>query len=261
MRLKTLTGSTADFHACSVPEDLAEAEAWLLTPDSPILVLGSAQQESAADNDAASRAGVAVTKRRSGGGAVYVDPARCLWIDVVLPPHDARWSDDVREVRYWLGETWQRALAQIRISTRLYRGGLEQTPRGRLVCFAALGPGEVMVGARKIVGISQRRSRAGARFQCIVYDRWDAADVLNVLDLPDSDRQAAAAELAARATGIGPRLDELRAAMVARTAGDLTGWDMLATDPCTANMGPWRSTQSAHWYAASRLNSRSTSPK
>lgn len=215
MRLKNLTGSTAEFHARPVPEDLTEAETWLFMPDSRSLVLGSAQQESIADSDVAARADVMVAKRRSGGGAVYVDPARCLWVDVVVPPHDKRWSDDVREATYWLGETWQRALGRIGVDTQLYRGGMEQTPWGRLVCFAALGPGEVLVGDRKLVGISQRRSRVGVRFQCIAYDRWDAADVLGLLDLSDTDRHAAAADLAARAIGVGPRLDELRAAIVA----------------------------------------------
>lgn len=214
MRLKNLTGSTADFHARTVPEDLTEAEAWLFVPDGRSLVLGSAQQESIADSAAAARAGVEVAKRRSGGGAVYVDPSRCLWVDVVVPRHDVRWSDDVREATYWLGEVWQRALATIGLKTRLYRDGLEQTPWGRLVCFAALGPGEVLVGDRKVVGISQRRTRAGARFQCITYDHWNAADVLDLLDLSTADREAAAADLADRATGVGTHLDELRTAVI-----------------------------------------------
>ncbi|NYI44654.1 lipoate-protein ligase A [Nocardioides aromaticivorans] len=219
MRLLELTGSIADFHARPIPDDLPEAEAWSYRPPGRGLVLGSAQQESIADLAAAERAGIAVAKRRSGGGAVYVDPARCVWVDVVLPPHDERWSDDVREATYWLGEAWQRALASLGIDTRLYRGGLEQTPWGRLVCFAALGPGEVLVGDRKLVGISQRRTRAGARFQCIAYDRWDAHDVLDLLDLSDADRTAAAADLATRATGVGDHLDALRAAIVAELLG------------------------------------------
>ncbi|HWJ10005.1 MAG TPA: hypothetical protein VNS46_11540 [Nocardioides sp.] len=216
MRLLERTGSIADFHARPIPDELAEAEVWSYRPPGRGLVLGSAQQEEIADHAAAARAGVVVAKRRSGGGAVYVDPARCVWVDVVLPPHDERWSDDVREATYWLGEAWQRALASLGIDTRLYRGGLEQTPWGRLVCFAALGPGEVLVGDRKLVGISQRRTRAGARFQCIAYDRWDAADVLDLLDLSEDDRRAAAADLAGRATGVGAHLDALREAVLAQ---------------------------------------------
>lgn len=214
MRLLELTGSIADFHDRPIPDDLAEAEVWSYRPPGRGLVLGSAQTDEIADLAAAERAGVAVAKRRSGGGAVYVDPERCVWVDVVLPTHDERWSNDVREATYWLGEAWQRALGRIGLETRLYRGGLEQTPWGRLVCFAALGPGEVLVGDRKVVGISQRRTRAGARFQCIAYDRWDAADVLDLLAMTDADRGEAADDLATRATGVGDHLDDLRAAIV-----------------------------------------------
>ena len=42
----------------------------------------------------------------------------------------------------------------------------------RRICFAGVGGGEVMLGDRKVVGISQRRVRAGARFQCAYYQQW-----------------------------------------------------------------------------------------
>jgi lipoate-protein ligase A len=219
VRLLTLTGSIADFHACQVPDDLDGAEAWLFEPEHRALVLGSAQQESTADTRKAQSAGVEVVRRRSGGGAVYVDPARCLWLDVVVPRHDERWSDDVRKATYWLGEAWQRALNAVGVDAELYRGGLEQTPWGRLVCFAALGPGEVVIDDRKVVGISQRRTKDGARFQCIVYDHWNPRDVLDLLELDDDDRRRAEADLVDRASGVGPRLGELRAAILAELVG------------------------------------------
>jgi hypothetical protein len=40
------------------------------------------------------------------------------------------------------------------------------------VCFAGIGPGEVMVGQSKLVGVSQRRTRSAARFQTMVHLRW-----------------------------------------------------------------------------------------
>ncbi|TWG98521.1 biotin/lipoate A/B protein ligase family protein [Nocardioides sp. J9] len=215
MRVLQLTGSMADFHARAVPDDLTGAEVWLFEPNRRGLVLGSAQQETTADPAATALAGVEVVRRRSGGGAVYVDPARCVWVDVVVPPGDPRWSDDVRASAYWLGGAWQRALQALGVDAELYEGGLEQTPWGRLVCFAALGPGEVLVGGRKAVGISQRRTRAGARFQCIAYDRWEPADVLGLLQMTDEDRREAAADLADRAVGVGDRLADLRDAVVA----------------------------------------------
>jgi hypothetical protein len=88
------------------------------------------------------------------------------------------------------------------------------------VCFGALGPGEVLIDGRKAVGVSQRRTRAGARFQCIVYDRWNPDDVLDLLELSDVDRQRAGAELADIATGVGDRLDDLRQAIVEVLVGE-----------------------------------------
>lgn len=218
VRILTVTGSIADFHARPIPEGLTEAEVWSFQPDGPALVLGSAQDHTVADADATAAAGVDVVRRRSGGGAVFVDPAHSVWVDVIVPPTDPRWSDDVRRSVLWLGEAWQRALARVGITTELYVDGLEKTPWGRLVCFAALGPGEVLVGERKLVGISQRRTRAGARFQCIVYDRWDPSDVLDLVHLSDADRDLARADLADRATGVGDRLDEVRTAILAELA-------------------------------------------
>ncbi|MDQ6524988.1 hypothetical protein RB608_15320 [Nocardioides sp. LHD-245] len=214
MLLREVTGSIADFHSRPIPDDLTEAEIWSFVPTGPALVLGSAQDHTVADAAAVTAAGVDVVRRRSGGGAVYVDPARSVWLDVVVPRDDSRWSDDVRASAYWLGEAWQRALATLGVAAQVYRGGLEQTPWGRLVCFAALGPGEVLVGDRKLVGISQRRTRTGARFQCIAYERWDPYDVLDLVDLSADDRAAAAADLADRAIGVGPHLAALRTAVL-----------------------------------------------
>ncbi|WP_460787405.1 lipoyl protein ligase domain-containing protein [Nocardioides maradonensis] len=219
MRLLHVDGSVADFHARVIPEGLDVAEVWLFTPSERALVLGSAQPESAADLARAAAEGVSVIRRRSGGGAVYVDPARSLWLDVVVPQSDPRWSDDVRASTYWLGEAWLRALTGVGLDASLYRGGLESTDWGRQVCFGALGPGEVLVEGRKAVGISQRRTKDGARLQCIVYDRWDPYDVLDRLVLSDEDRARAGADLADVAAGVGDRLPEVRDAILAELLG------------------------------------------
>jgi lipoate-protein ligase A len=75
----------------------------------------------------------------------------------------------------WLGEAWALALADLgHPGGAVHRGGLECGVLGPVVCFAGTGPGEVLVEGEKVVGISQRRTRAGARFQCSVPLRWDA---------------------------------------------------------------------------------------
>jgi hypothetical protein len=54
------------------------------------------------------------------------------------------------------------------------------------VCFAGIGPGEVLLHGVKLVGISQRRSRPGSRFQCAVHTGWRPDELVGLLraDVP-----------------------------------------------------------------------------
>ncbi|HEY6533729.1 MAG TPA: hypothetical protein VIY72_15585, partial [Acidimicrobiales bacterium] len=84
--------------------------------------------------------------------------------------------DDVAGAAEWGGEAGVAALGELGLAGgEVHRGGLVRTPLAPVVCFAGIGPGEVLLGGRKVVGISQRRTRNGARFQCSVPLRWDAA--------------------------------------------------------------------------------------
>jgi lipoate-protein ligase A len=85
-----------------------------------------------------------------------------------------------------------------------------------LVCFAGLGPGEVLVDGRKVVGLSQRRTRAGARFHCAALRVWDVHALLDTLALSDDERARAAAELETAAAGLDVDLTVLEGEMVAR---------------------------------------------
>jgi lipoate-protein ligase A len=89
-----------------------------------------------------------------------------------------------------------------------------------VVCFAGLGPGEVSVNGRKVVGISQRRSRQGARFQCAALLEWRPQEMVDLFGLKPADR--ASADLGERAVGLAdllagdaPSPEELAAAFVA----------------------------------------------
>lgn len=114
-------------------------------------------------------------------------------------------SDDVGHAFLWLGEAWARALtggswfAPASGSLRVHRGGLVCPNRwGRLVCFAGVGPGEVVAGDgddAKVVGMSQRRTRSGALFQCAVPLAWDPRSLVELLALSDDDRERAGADL------------------------------------------------------------------
>ena len=52
----------------------------------------------------------------------------------------------------------------------------------------ASGPARCCAGGRKLVGISQRRTRAGARFQCAVHVRVVAGPLTPLLAGPLPDR-------------------------------------------------------------------------
>jgi lipoate-protein ligase A len=190
------TGSAAAFHARALP-DPVERAVHVFDVERPALVLGSTQADAVADAGACRAAGVEVVRRRSGGGAVLLDPDDVVWVDVELPRPDPLWVDDVGRAAWWVGEAWVGALGELGVGgLEVHRRSLERGRWGELVCFAGLGPGEVTGGGRKVVGLSQRRSRSGARFQCAVPRRWDPVRLAGLLALPDGQRSALAADLA-----------------------------------------------------------------
>jgi lipoate-protein ligase A len=178
-------------------------------------VLGSGQPETVADASACEAAGVEVVRRRSGGGAVLLRPGEVLWVDVLVPAGDPLWDDDVGRAAHWLGEAWVAALAAAGSPGpyHVHRGpmvrGAPVHGGTDLVCFAGLGPGEVTDAAgAKVVGISQRRTRAVARFQCLALARWDPSAIAALLDV--EDRAALAADLTDVAVGVGVDLRSLQ---------------------------------------------------
>lgn len=191
--------SAGAFHALEVP-DPAERAVWVAAPSEPALVLGSAQPPS----DVRAGAPIDVVRRRSGGGAVLVVPEDVLWVDLIVPAGDARWDDDVGRAAHWLGAVWVAALAELGVTADVHTGPLVRTRWSAQVCFAGLGPGEVTIDGRKVVGISQRRTRRAARFQCAALGRWDPAALLDLLDIA-----ATATDLEAAAAGTGVPLDDL----------------------------------------------------
>ncbi len=166
--VERLRGSPAELHAIPMPDPVRRA-VWILDATEPALVLGSTQPEVVVD-------GLAVCRRNSGGGAVLVRPGEVLWIDVLVPRTDERWDDDVGRAAHWLGETWRDALGTGTVHT----GALVHTFLSSQICFAGVGPGEVLIEGRKVVGISQRRTRAGARFQCVVLRAWDPSELARI---------------------------------------------------------------------------------
>ena len=199
------------FHALALPEPLERA-VWVCDAAAPALVLGSTQPEEVVDRAACARAGVEVVRRRSGGGAVLVVPGDLLWVDLLVPRADPLWHDDVGTAFHWVGDLFAAVLAHHGQPAVVHRGGLVEGGWGREVCFAGLGPGEVTVGDAKVVGLAQRRSRHGARFQCAVLHRWDPGALLGLLRLPAEAR----ADLADVATGLSTPPDDVLATLLER---------------------------------------------
>jgi lipoate-protein ligase A len=203
--VERLRGSAGEFHGRDVAPGTGR-QVWVQEVERPALVLGSTQPDELADRAAAARAGVEVVRRRSGGGAVLVEPGGTVWVDVVVPPGDPLWDDDVGRATHWVGEAWATALAVCGVPDAVvHRGGLVTTPWSRQVCFAGLGPGEVTIDGRKAVGVAQRRTRHGARFQVAALLRWDPTSLVPLLRLEDPDR--AVVDLATRAVAL-PVADE-----------------------------------------------------
>jgi lipoate-protein ligase A len=184
---------------------------WFVEVDRPTLVLGSTQPDTLVDRGRAAAAGVDVVRRHSGGGAVLLRPGETVWADVFLPADDPLTDSDVGRAFLWLGRVWARALASVGVAGATVHEGAPQPPTAwsAAVCFAGLGPGEVTVDGAKVVGISQRRRREGALFQCGALVRWAPFDLLDLLARPDDGRAAAGGSLDPVAAGTGVDPDRL----------------------------------------------------
>lgn len=213
-RVETVVGATESLF--EPPASYARSVRFLEPTDCAV-VLGSAQPASHVDHLRAAAASVQVVRRRTGGSAVFLAPGSVVWADFTLPAGDVLWSDDVGRAFWWLGDAWAAALAAAGVDGAVvWRGGLVTSPWSHRVCFAGLGPGEVTVGQAKVVGMSQRRTRAGALFQCAVVVQWDPAHLVDVLALDDEARPVIARELTKAAVGVGaPVAQRLPDALVA----------------------------------------------
>jgi lipoate-protein ligase A len=195
-------GSATDLHARELDPGPTGRRVEVLEVERTALVLGSTQQESAADPAAVLATGAEVVRRRSGGGAVLLMPGRSTWVDVTIARADPLWQEDVAVAFHWLGWAWANAARHFGVDAHVHTDRPNENPWSRRVCFAGLGAGEVVVGHRKLVGISQRRTREGARFQCIVHRTWDPVPLLGLLALEDLERARAITQLVDVATGL-----------------------------------------------------------
>ncbi len=183
-RLDRSSDSVEAFHSREVPAP-ASAELWWHEIEAAALVLGSTQDDSIVDRQACRSAGVDVVRRRSGGGAVLLTPGEVTWLDVIVPAGGRGWSPDVHRPMVWLGQHLAAVIDELVGSDRrvqVHTGALASTEWSSQVCFDGLGAGEVLLDGRKLVGMSQRRTRHAARLQCCWYSSYDAEALVSLLD-------------------------------------------------------------------------------
>ncbi len=169
-QVHNVTLSASEMHSRDLP---AQRGIWNVAIANTALVLGSSQNINVVDQVACRQANVEVVHRRTGGGAVYLALGEHLWVDVVVPRGDPLWIDDVVISSQWIGDVWSRVLTNIGQShMTVHRRGIESSTWSDLICFAGVGPGEVLIDRKKVVGISQRRTSQAARFQCFIHRNW-----------------------------------------------------------------------------------------
>ena len=190
MRVEQRVGTVAELHALDpFGGDVPVAPSvWWCRPTDDAIVLGSRQHPELVDAEACRRAELSIVRRRSGGGAVLLRRNSILWVDAVLPTGVA--PDDVRGSMVWIGECWRDVLETPATGgLTVHDGAMQTSAWSELVCFAGVGPGEVMTGAGKLVGLSQRRTRHGIRVQALIYGESVTHDYRSIMrgDLPDDD--------------------------------------------------------------------------
>jgi lipoate-protein ligase A len=139
----------------------------------PTLVLGSTQDAGIVDTGALARRGLELVRRRSGGGAVLLEPERAVWIDTWVPRADPLWSDDVVHSGSWVGSWWAESLGDPRLD--VHQGPPIASRWSDRICFAGVAAGEVVYAGRKLVGVAQWRTRSGALTHSLAYlgIEWD----------------------------------------------------------------------------------------
>jgi lipoyl(octanoyl) transferase len=159
---------------------------------SPWVSLGSGQQSSDLDRSRIEAKGWGVLRRTSGGTAVLHQGQ--LGYALVLPTTHRLWQGDLVESYERLAEPLRLALDRLGIesepasATMRAEAKMNALTLAERICFAALGPFELMVDGRKVVGNSQiRRRRASTQHGVIqlVGGQSELAEVVAGASLPE----------------------------------------------------------------------------
>ena len=246
--------------AVGLPATQRPALRWYLARQ-PALILGNGQKPNAADLPACRESRVAVFRRTSGGTAVLLDED-AVNLEIALPAGHPLIGDDIARSYQWAGELWLEALRSLGIA------GIRAIPIAevralpplapddplRLACYGTLSPFEVVVGPRKVVGLSQVRRRSGALYQMSTYLRWRPEKLAALLALSPDQRAALTQRL--RDVTIG--LDEL-AGRVLSPADIMAAVEQSLTRRLGVTLKPGRWT-AAERAAAARIQTERFTP-
>jgi lipoate-protein ligase A len=213
--ISAATGATA-VHAASVQQEIDWIDLVLREPvtrpavrvwdyAAPEVVLGFSGEADGAMLERASAAGVRLSKRPTGGGAVLAGPW-LLGVSAVLPAQHPLVVASLPQSYRWFGIAHAAWLQGIGIAARAV--GEARAPKAPALpwaCFARLAHWEVEAGGGKIVGLAQCRRRNGTVFSAAVLVGTPPWGVLcGVLGEPLADagvlagRTASCAQLLAR---------------------------------------------------------------
>jgi lipoate---protein ligase len=190
-------------------------------PSAPAVVLGSTQPLATINESLVSSSGVDLVRRRSGGGAVFVAPGAQVWLDIFVPAGDPYFDVDVSKAAGFVGRLWRSSLIGLEgdeADLAVYDGPLVRSPWSRSWCYAGLGPGEVTLRGQKLVGLSQRRSRAGAWFFTMAYVGLDPSRDASFLSGSDEWRAGLAEELSRTQTSLVSGIADVASQLVASLA-------------------------------------------
>jgi lipoate-protein ligase A len=162
------------------------------------------------DLERCQRAGVQVLQRRAGGGALLLDEHMlCGAIAVPIAQVDPdvtasyRWLADLLLAALEVPTARRAEVAEARHDVAALRASHNPISNWLLAsCYGALSPHEIVVGARKLVGLAQVRRRDAALFQfgILLRDQAPLADYLLVSD--EGVRQEVRRELEQRTIGL-----------------------------------------------------------
>lgn len=194
--------------------------AWWHVP-TPTLILGRGDREQPQQDP-----GIPVVRRGSGGGPVLWGP-HLLAFDVVVPRTHHLHMADITAAYRWLGSAIAEGLADVGLAARAVPPDEAHTRNdpalAAVSCFGGLSPWEVLVGDRKIAGLSQIRRRQGLILQVGIPARPEDPPVWTVVGADP----ALGARLDARTTSLLEEgitdPDRARAAVDRRVTERLSG--------------------------------------